>query len=48
MMLNWSVLHCLRFLELPHLLDVVHEVSPIHILHDKVETILWSFRERNQ
>lgn len=46
--LNCNVLHCLRLLELAHLLDMVHEVSPIHILHDKVETILWSHRKRHK
>lgn len=43
--INWYVLHCLRFLELAHLLDMVHKVSTIHILHDKVQAVLWSCRE---
>lgn len=46
LVINRNVLHCLRFLELAHLLDMIHEVSPIHVLHDKVQTVLWSKRWR--
>lgn len=30
----------MRFLEPAHLLDVVHEVATIHILHHKVQAVL--------
>lgn len=35
-----TLLHCLRLLELAHLLNMIHEVSPIDVLHDKVQTVL--------
>lgn len=35
-----SYSHCLRLLELPDLLDVVHEVPAVDVLHDKVEPVL--------
>lgn len=34
------LLHSLRLLEFAHTLDVIHEVSPVDVLHHKVEPIL--------
>lgn len=42
------VLHSLRFLKLAHLLDVIHQVAAIHVLHDKVQTVLPSETQRKQ
>jgi hypothetical protein len=35
-----SVLHSMGLLETANLLDVVHEVTPVHILHHKVQAVL--------
>lgn len=35
-----SYSHCLRLLEPPDLLDVVHEVPAVDVLHDEVEPVL--------
>lgn len=35
-----SALHCLWLFELAHLLDVIHQVTTINVLHDKVEAVL--------
>lgn len=35
-----SALHCLWLFELAHLLNVIHEVTTVNILHDKVEAVL--------
>lgn len=32
--------HSMRLLELADLLDLVHEVSSIYILHDKIQPVL--------
>lgn len=32
--------HCLRFLEFSHLLNVVHEVPAVDVLHDEVQPVL--------
>lgn len=42
------VLHSLRFLKLANLLDVVHQVAAVHVLHDKVQTVLPKGTQRNQ
>lgn len=39
------VLHSLGFLKLANLLDMIHQVSTVHILHDKVEAVLPSQRQ---
>lgn len=33
-------LHCLRFLEFAHLLNVIHEITTVHVLHHKIQTVL--------
>lgn len=42
------VLHSLGFLKLANLLDMIHQVSPIHVLHDKVQAVLPSKRQGKQ
>lgn len=32
--------HCLGLLKFPYLLNMVHEVTTIHILHNKVQAVL--------
>jgi len=34
------VLHGLWLLKLAHLLDVIHQISTVNVLHHKVQTIL--------
>lgn len=38
--------HCLWLLKFPYLLNVIHEVTAIHILHNKVQTILGNSIEK--
>lgn len=38
------VLHSLGLLKLANLLDMIHQVSTIHVLHDKVQAVLPSKR----
>lgn len=42
------VLHSLRFLKLANLLDVVHQVAAVHVLHDKVQAVLPEGTQRNR
>lgn len=39
------VLHSLGLLKLANLLDMIHQVSTIHVLHDKVQAVLPSKRQ---
>lgn len=41
-------LHCLRFLKFAHLLNVIHEVTAIHVLHHKIQTVLERGREKER
>lgn len=43
---NYS--HCLGLLEFSNLLDVVHEIPSIYVLHDKVETVLRRGEDREE
>lgn len=38
--------HSMRLFELANLLDLVHEVSSINILHDKIQPVLKAVIER--
>lgn len=45
---NVHSLHCLRFLKFAHLLDVIHEITTIHVLHHKIQTVLEKEWERER
>lgn len=31
----------MRFFELANLLNLIHEISSVYVLHDKIQTVLW-------
>lgn len=40
---NWTLRlysHSMRLLELPHLLDLIHQVSSVDVLHDEIQAVL--------
>lgn len=38
--------HSVRFFELADLLYLIHEISAVYVLHDKIQTVLWRGRRR--
>lgn len=36
--------HSVGLFELPNLLNLIHEISSVYVLHDKIQAILWGIQ----